>query len=120
MCIRDRPFDELRLLAGNLMPPHAVLFRHDVIDLGCRFDESIDLFEDWDFWQQIARHSTFAHVLGVSAYYRIHASSGAVSYTHLDVYKRQEHYSLIIWQRVDHVALFQISIIEHGVELKRF
>ncbi|WP_186408208.1 glycosyltransferase [Candidatus Accumulibacter aalborgensis] len=72
----DLPFDELRLLAGNLMPPHAVLFRHDVIDLGCRFDESIDLFEDWDFWQQIARHSTFAHVPGVSAYYRIHASSG--------------------------------------------
>ncbi len=72
----DLPFDELRLLAGNLMPLHAVLFRRQVIDLGCRFDENLDLFEDWDFWLQIACHSRFAHVPGVSACYRIHASSG--------------------------------------------
>ncbi|WP_169070684.1 glycosyltransferase [Candidatus Accumulibacter contiguus] len=72
----DLPFDELRLLAGNLMPLHAVLFRRQVIDLGCRFDENLDLFEDWDFWLQIARHSRFVHVPGVSACYRMHASSG--------------------------------------------
>ena len=72
----DLPFDALRLLAGNLMPLHAVLFRRQVIDLGCRFDENLDLFEDWDFWLQIACHSRFVHVPGVSACYRIHASSG--------------------------------------------
>ncbi|WP_313951825.1 glycosyltransferase [Accumulibacter sp.] len=70
------PFDDLRLLAGNWMPPLAVLFRREVIDLGCRFDESLDLFEDWDFWLQISCHSAFAHAPGVSAHYRIHASSG--------------------------------------------
>ena len=69
-------FDELRLLAGNWMPPHAVLFRREVIERGCRFDENLDLFEDWDFWLQIARNSRFGRVPGVSAYYRIHASSG--------------------------------------------
>ncbi len=70
------PYDSIRLLAGNFLPLHAVLFRRRVIDLGCRFDESLDLFEDWDFLLQIASFSDFAFVSGVSAFYRIHASSG--------------------------------------------
>ncbi|MBI2769638.1 MAG: PIG-L family deacetylase [Burkholderiales bacterium] len=72
----DLPFDGIRQLAGNLMPIHAVLFDKAVVDSGCRFDEALDRFEDWDFWLQVARLTTFAHVPGVSAAYRIHESSG--------------------------------------------
>lgn len=70
------PFDPLRLLAGNWMPPQAVMFRRALIDRGCRFDESLDLYEDWDFWLQASAFTTFVHVQGVSACYRIHDSSG--------------------------------------------
>ncbi|MBI3367730.1 MAG: glycosyltransferase [Burkholderiales bacterium] len=72
----DLPFDPVRQLAGNLTPIHAVLFSARLRALGCRFDESLDRYEDWDFWLQLARHTLFAHLPGVSAVYRIHDSSG--------------------------------------------
>ena len=70
------PFDGLRLLAGNWMPLHSVLFSLRLRDLGCRFDEKLALYEDWDFWLQAAQHSDFLYVPVVSAFYRIHDSSG--------------------------------------------
>ncbi len=72
----DLPFDGVRQLAGNLMPIHAVMFNRNLLELGVRFDEQLDRYEDWDFWLQAARHTVFAHVPGVSAVYRIHDSSG--------------------------------------------
>jgi hypothetical protein len=72
----DLPFDAVRLLSGNLTPIHAVLFSRRLLALGCRFDESLDRYEDWDFWIQVARHTVPVHVPGVSAAYRIHDSSG--------------------------------------------
>lgn len=72
----DLPFDGVRQLAGNLTPIHAVLFRRELVARGCRFDEALDRFEDWDFWLQVASHATMVHLPGVSAAYRIHQSSG--------------------------------------------
>lgn len=72
----DLPFDAVRLSAGNLTPIHAVLFKAEVRGLGCRFDESLHHYEDWDFWLQLSRFAPMAHVPGVSAAYRIHDSSG--------------------------------------------
>lgn len=68
-------FDPLRLLAGNWMPPQALMFRRSLIG-SCRFDETLDLYEDWDFWLQAAGFGDFVHASGVSACYRIHDSSG--------------------------------------------
>jgi LmbE family N-acetylglucosaminyl deacetylase/glycosyltransferase involved in cell wall biosynthesis len=72
----DFAFDPLRQRAGNLTPIHAVLFERALFAEGCRFDEALDRYEDWDFWLQIAARTAFAHVPGASAAYRIHASSG--------------------------------------------
>jgi hypothetical protein len=72
----DLPFDGVRQLAGNITPIHSVLFRRDLLARGCRFDEALDRFEDWDFWLQVARHAPMVHLPGVSAAYRIHESSG--------------------------------------------
>ena len=74
--VLDLPFDRIRQLAGNLTPIHAVLFSRRLLDRGCHFDETLQLHEDWDFWLQVARHTVFAHVPGVSAFYRTHQSSG--------------------------------------------
>lgn len=72
----DMPFDGVRQLAGNLTPIHAVMFDALLRDNGCRFDETLDRYEDWDFWLQLAQRSLFVHLPGVSAVYRIHDSSG--------------------------------------------
>ena len=72
----DLPFDGLRQLAGNLTPIHGVLFSRKLLRHGCRFDETLDHLEDWDFWLQVARHADMVHLPGVSAAYRVHESSG--------------------------------------------
>ncbi len=72
----DTPFNPLQLLAGNYMPIHAVLFSRALLACDCRFDESLDVYEDWDFWIQLSRHGDFLHVPGVRASYRIHDNSG--------------------------------------------
>lgn len=76
MPIMGMPYDHLRLLAGNWMPLHSVLFSMRLRDWGCRFDERLDLYEDWDFWLQAAQRTTFLFVPVTTAFYRIHQSSG--------------------------------------------
>jgi glycosyltransferase involved in cell wall biosynthesis len=46
----DEPFDATRLLCENYLPIHSVLFRRDAASRVAGFDESLPIFEDWDFW----------------------------------------------------------------------
>ena len=62
-------YEQMQILAGNYMPIHSVLFCSSVLTKGCRFDESLDIYEDWDFWIQLSRHGNFAYTPGISAYY---------------------------------------------------
>lgn len=67
--------EEQRLAFENRLPIHAVLFRREAVgDL--RFDQRFDLFEDWDWWLQLASHGKMTHVPAVGAVYRIHAAGG--------------------------------------------
>ena len=72
----SQPFDRTLLLAGNYIPIHAALFSRSIVENGCRMDESLDLYEDWDFWLQAVTHSDFLFVPHFSAYYRIEDQSG--------------------------------------------
>lgn len=60
-------FDAVRLRFENFLPIHSVLFRLDAHTP--HLDEAFDLFEDWDFWLQMAQRGDFVHVPGVSARY---------------------------------------------------
>ena len=71
-----QPFDRTQLLVGNYIPVHAALFSRSIVDGGCRMDESLDLYEDWDFWLQAAGFSDFIFVNHLSACYRIGGLSG--------------------------------------------
>ncbi len=81
------PFDSTQLLAGNYIPVNAALFSKKLLELGCRVDESLDLYEDWDFWIQLSRFTDFQFVDGISAVYRINRQSG--SGVHLDSSRRE-------------------------------
>ena len=72
--VLDQPFGGARQLAGHRTPIHAVLFSRKLLTRGCRFDETQDHNEDRNFWLQVAGHTVFSHVPGVSAAHRIHES----------------------------------------------
>ena len=74
--IFDFPYVPGELRFGNFLPIHAVLFDRDLVEQGCAFDESFDLYEDWDFWLQIERFTPFGFAPGISAAYRIHPGAG--------------------------------------------
>lgn len=74
--VLDEPFDRTRLLLANYLPIHAVMFRRQAVVDGVRFDESLPVYEDWDFWRQLSLQGDFVHVAGVSASYRLVGDSG--------------------------------------------
>ena len=82
--IFDFPYDPIRLQARNLFPIHAIAFARTLVSEGCRFDEALTLYEDWDFWLQVSRKTVIARIGGVSAAYRIHDSSGIHQSTHAE------------------------------------
>ena len=81
-----RDFDIAFLRRDNFMPIHSVLFRSQALAAGCRVDESLDIYEDWDFWLQVARLGSIHHVDKITAFYR----AGGDSETAVDT--EQEKY----------------------------
>ena len=69
-------FDFGRLLVDNFIPIHAPLFEHSLLAEGCRFDEALSVYEDWDFWVQLAQRSEFVHLDEITAFYRVADGSG--------------------------------------------
>lgn len=65
-----------RLLMGNFIPIHAALFHSGLLRRGLRFDETLAVYEDWDFWLQAIRLSPFVFVDAVSATYFDGGTSG--------------------------------------------
>jgi len=74
--IFNHSFNASLLMASNFMPVHSVLFRRTMLEYGCRMDETLDLNEDWDFWLQVSLRGDFVFIPEISAFYRIHDSSG--------------------------------------------
>lgn len=72
----NQPFHLPSLRAQNYIPIHAVLFDRSLLERGCRFDENLALYEDWDFWLQLAQHSEFVHIDRITACYRNFGYSG--------------------------------------------
>jgi GT2 family glycosyltransferase/glycosyltransferase involved in cell wall biosynthesis/Skp family chaperone for outer membrane proteins len=64
-------FDPARLVCENYLPIHSVLFSLEAARQTRGFDESLPIFEDWDFWIQLSRAGAFSHVDQVSATYRL-------------------------------------------------
>jgi GT2 family glycosyltransferase len=69
-------FDPILLMRDNYIPIHSMLFEKSLIDEGCRFDPQFEIYEDWDFWLQLAQKTKFLHVPNVTAYYRSGGESG--------------------------------------------
>ncbi len=75
----DSDFDPAALQLQNYLPIHAVLFRTEAVRSAppVRFDTALALFEDWDFWLQLAAKGPFQRVHGVSAVYAYEIEQGS-------------------------------------------
>ena len=79
------PFNRGALLNSNYLAIHSVLFHRSFVDEGCRFDESLEIFEDWDYWLALSARAHFAFTGRATAIYRAAAGqSGAGSGGNLD------------------------------------
>lgn len=63
----------------NRLPIHSTLFRLSAlrVEPELRFDETLDCFEDWDFWLRLMRRGRFVRVPGVTAVYRLDDDAGS-------------------------------------------
>jgi hypothetical protein len=79
------PYSREFLLRSNYLAIHAVLFSRALVAAGHRFDESLEVFEDWDFWLQLSERTPFAFTGFPTAIYRAASGqSGAGSGPNLD------------------------------------
>ena len=74
--IFSKEFDPILLMRDNYIPIHSMLFEKSLIDEGCRFDPQFEIYEDWDFWLQLAQKTKFVHLPEVTAFYRSGGESG--------------------------------------------
>ncbi|WP_158219892.1 glycosyltransferase [Ideonella sp. A 288] len=115
--VLDEPFDDTRLWLANYLPIHAVLFARSVVDEGLRFDESLPVYEDWDFWRRLASRHAFVHLPGVSATYRLVGNSGLSE--HADVQVASEGRARIYRQWLARLDAGQLDRIATFGELQR-
>ncbi len=90
-------FDATRLLSGNYIPIHSALFSRALLNLGCRIDESLSVYEDWDFWIQASMLTNFLFIDGVSAFYRSTGQSD-VGLNSTDI-PQKEHAGLVVLKK---------------------
>ncbi|MGH8714411.1 MAG: glycosyltransferase [Casimicrobiaceae bacterium] len=56
------PFSPLQLYERSYIHLSSALVSRGLLALGCRFDETLDMHEDWDFFLQCAQHGGFHFV----------------------------------------------------------
>ncbi len=80
-------FDIIKLSYENFLPIHSVLFKRFVVDNNCRFNEKLEIYEDWHFWLQVVHHGKLIHVPQVTAFYRMDESGVGLPGTNKDFNK---------------------------------
>jgi LmbE family N-acetylglucosaminyl deacetylase/2-polyprenyl-3-methyl-5-hydroxy-6-metoxy-1,4-benzoquinol methylase/glycosyltransferase involved in cell wall biosynthesis len=81
-------FDLLKLNIGNYIPIHALLFRRAALAKGARFDETLPVCEDWDFWLQLQQFGMFKFVAETGAVYRMQVEAGSGVWSDMDRNRR--------------------------------
>ncbi len=102
-------FSRPHLLVENYIPLISVLVRRDLVDQVGKFDQSLRMLEDWDWFIRASQHGDFCFIDEItSVYQRRHGSITMEHSIDSTIYNRQR---LAIWRK--HKA----SICEHWEEI---
>ena len=93
MQLWNLPYSATRLLRGNFLPIHAVLFQRSLLGSDVRFDPNFEIYEDWDFWSQLARKTAFASTNEITATYYLCGDSGTWDDQHRQANGRLQYYA---------------------------
>jgi hypothetical protein len=117
----DLPWSRQRLLGINYLPIHAVLFRTDrVRENALRFDESLPVLEDWQFWVQLTDGADLVHCPGVSAVYRQGLGQSALGDANHPHHWRIWHQQLLLqWLKRASQDQLAEALAWHALELDR-
>jgi len=63
-------FERNNFLLGNYIPVNCLLIRRDCFDDVGLFDETLTVFEDWDFLIRLSRKYDFLHIAKITGEYR--------------------------------------------------
>ena len=77
-------FDPIKLAYQNYLPIHSVLFKKTAYEKGCRFNEGLNIYEDWNFWLQVIQQGNLQYTSQISALYRMNESGIGQPNTNLD------------------------------------
>jgi len=87
-----QPFSLSQLFERNFIHLSATLFARELVAAGCRFDESFEILEDWDFMLQLAQRAAFHFVpLGSFQWNADAGDSGAAGGANHDAAKFAAH-----------------------------
>jgi len=108
-----------RLAGINFLPIQSVLFRVAVVRKhALRFDSQLPVFEDWDFWCQLAAHGLFVYTPGCSATYRQHpGASGLADPAHVNHWAKW--HKLVLQKHLDSMGASRLinALAWHAVTL---
>lgn len=115
-----RPFDRIALHEKSYIHHSALLFRRALLATGVRYDETLDIHDDWDFVLQLSERTAFTFVDQTT--FRWHAdigTSGGGGEGNFDAakFERQRSYVRNKWAAVcaAHVERFN-ALVQRGME----
>lgn len=87
-----QPFSLAQLYERNFIHLSATIFARELVDAGCRFDETLEILEDWEFMLQLAQRARFHFVpLGSFQWNADAGDSGAAGGANHDPARFAEH-----------------------------
>jgi len=121
---RARPFSQLLLYQDCYIPPCSLLFRRTAL-AHCRFDEALDICQDWDFWLQLSELGDFAFVSKETSVFRSSlgtSGTGVAGNRDYDRYRRYRAMLATKWERrgrevsaaVDAAAAHALRLFANG------
>lgn len=108
-----------QLLAGNFIPIHAPLYPSSLLAVA-KFDESLDTYEDWDFWLQLVQHAPFIYSRQITATYYTGGTSGVSPQSpDWEAVRRASQALLSKWMRITPDDFRNICNLYHGAVAER-